>query len=181
MLAKVKAKLPGARVTGLDISPVMLARCGSRGLTDVAVASGNALPYADAQFDSVLAATWVIRYLQVDVALWPRWRASPAPGAASCSTCRSCRGIGWSCSRGSSGSHRGCGCTTCATPTSPLDGRWVPAWRRSIEAAGLSVVDVVGGIDSPIRSERLSFRRPFRDPVGLALSTIVWFLAEKPL
>jgi len=62
-----------------------------------------------------------------------------------------------------------------------LDGRWVPAWRRSIEAAGLTVVDVVGGIDSPVRSERLSFRRPFRDPVGLALSTIVWFLAEKPL
>ena len=179
MLAKVKAKLPDAWVTGLDISPGMLARCVRRGLPDVALGSGNALPYADAQFDSVLAATWVMRYLHVDIALAEMARVT-RPGGRIMFDLPFMVGHWlvvlsrffrqpprlWR--------HH------LHDAYLPLDGRWVPAWRRSIEAAGLTVVDVVGGIDSPVRSERFSFRRPFRDPVGLALSTIVWFLAEKP-
>ena len=180
MLAKVKAKLPGARVTGIDISPVMLARSRLRGQTNVALGSGNALPYADAQFDSVLAATWVMRYLQVDVALSEMARVT-RPGGRIMFDLPFMVGH-WLVvlSRFFRQSPR-LWLHYLHDAYLPLDGRWVPAWRRSIEAAGLRVVDVVGGIDSPVRSELLSFRRPFRDPLGLALSTIVWFLAEKPL
>jgi ubiquinone/menaquinone biosynthesis C-methylase UbiE len=180
MLAKVKAKLPGARLTGLDISSVMLARCRSRGQTDVALGSGNALPYADAQFDSVLAATWVIRYLQVDVALAEMARVT-RPGGRIMFDLPFMPGHWLVVLSRFFRQEPSLRLHYLRDAYLPLDGRWVPSWRRSIEAAGLKVVDVVGGIDSPVRSERLSFRRPFRDPLGLALSTIVWFLAEKPL
>jgi ubiquinone/menaquinone biosynthesis C-methylase UbiE len=178
MLAKVKAKLPDARVTGLDISPVMLARCSRRGLRDVALGSGNALPYADAQFDSVLAATWVMRYLHVDVALAEMARVT-RPGGRIMFDLPFMTGH-WLVvlSRFFRQAPR-LWLPYLRDAYLPLDGRWVPAWRRSIEAAGLTVVDVVGGMDSPVRSELLSFRRPYRGPVGLAMSTIVWFLAEK--
>jgi SAM-dependent methyltransferase len=179
LLAKVKARLPDARVTGLDISPVMLARCASRGLADVAVGSGNALPYADARFDSVLAATWVMRYLHVEVALAEMARVT-RPGGRIMFDLPFLAGHGLVVLSRFFRQAPRLWLPYLRDAYLPLDGRWVPAWRRSIEAAGLTVVDVVGGIDSPLRSERLSFRRPFRDPVGLAMSTIVWFLAEKP-
>jgi ubiquinone/menaquinone biosynthesis C-methylase UbiE len=180
MLAKIKAKLPDARVSGLDISPVMLARCGRRGLPNVVLGSGNALPYADAQFDTVLAATWVMRYLHVDVALAEMARVT-RPGGRIMFDLPFMAGHWLVVLSRFFRQHPRLWLRYLRDAYLPLDGRWVPAWRRSIEAAGLTVVDVVGGVDSPVRSERFSFRRRHRSPAGLALSTIVWFLAEKPV
>jgi len=179
MLSKVKDRVPGAQLAGLDISPVMVARCHARSLANVCLGSGNALPYSDAQFDSVLAATWVIRYLHVETALSEMARVT-RPGGRIMFDLPFMTGHWlvtltrffrqdprrWAHYLVDAYLH--------------LDGRWVPSWRRRIQAAGLRVVDVVGGVDSPVRSARFSFRKPHRGPVGLAVSSIVWFRAEKP-
>jgi SAM-dependent methyltransferase len=179
LLAKVGAKLPEARLTGLDISPVMLARCRRRGLDQVLVGSGNALPFADQRFDCVLAATWVMKYLHLDIALSEMARVT-RPGGRIMFDLPFVVGHGFvELSRFVRQPPR-LWLGYLRDAYFHLDGRWVPSWRRRIVAAGLEVVDVVGGWDSPVRSERLSFRKPHRRPLGLAVSTIVWFLAEKP-
>jgi len=179
MLAKIGARFPDARLHGLDISPAMLARCRDRGLTNISVGSGNALPYADARFDTVLAATWVIRYLDLDIALAEMARVT-RPGGCVMFDLPFMPGHGVVVLTRFFRQHPRLWAHYLRDAYLHLDGRWVPSWRRHIEAAGLRVVDVVGGLDSPVRSEWLSFRKPQRGPIGLAASTIVWFLAAKP-
>jgi ubiquinone/menaquinone biosynthesis C-methylase UbiE len=179
MLRKIRRKLPNANLVGMDLSPTMLGRAQRRGVSNLAIASGNALPYRSERFDTVLAATWVIRYLALDVALGEMFRVAKPGGRimfdlpflfghAFVELSRVVR------------QRPGLWIKYLRDAYFHLDGRWVPSWRRRIEAAGFKVLDIVGGWDSPVRSARLSFRAPHRGPLGLAASTIIWFLAEKP-
>jgi ubiquinone/menaquinone biosynthesis C-methylase UbiE len=179
MLAKIKAHRPDARLAGIDISPVMLHRGHERGVPNLSLASGNALPYAAERFDCVLAATWVMRYLHVPAALAEMARVT-RPGGRIMFDLPFVIGHGVAVLTRFFRQHPRLWRNYLTDAHLPLDGRWVPSWRRDIENAGLRVLDVAGGLDSPVRSQWLSFRKPQRGPVGLAASTIIWFLAEKP-
>jgi len=52
----IAKKLPGAEITGADFSPEMLAVAREKGLTNVVVADGLQLPFANETFEAVTIA-----------------------------------------------------------------------------------------------------------------------------
>jgi SAM-dependent methyltransferase len=179
LMTKMRQRHPAARFTGVDISRLNVERCRRRGFLDVFVGSGNRLEFPDATFDAVFAGVWVMRYLHPHQSLREIYRVLRPGGQVAFDL-----PFLWG--------H--CFCTVVRLLHTPprrwresiadaylhLDGRSVAAWRRRLRQTGFRVLDVVGGIDAPIRSQMYGFRRRQRGTFGLMMSSIVWFRAEKP-
>ncbi|MBI4818106.1 MAG: class I SAM-dependent methyltransferase [Deltaproteobacteria bacterium] len=178
LLEKLAKAHPEARMSGIDISPVMVARARARGIADVRVASGNELPFPEASFDAVCAGTWVMRYLDPHRALAEAFRvlrpggrvAFDLPLLLGHATCLFTRVFRQDPRRWMASIREA---------YLDLDARTVSEWRAHLMRAGFAVIDVVGGIDFPIRSRSLSFRGRHRTTLGLTVASVVWFLGEK--
>jgi ubiquinone/menaquinone biosynthesis C-methylase UbiE len=179
LMAKLREKHPAARFVGIDISRFNIEQCRQRGFDEVFVGSGNDLAFSDSTFDAVLAGVWVMRYLHPRLALAEAYRVL-RPGGQVAFDLPFLWGHGfYAIAR-----------LLCTAPRRwrsaiadaylHLDGRSVTVWKHYLRRAGFRVLDVVGGTDSPIRSAEYGFRRRHRSAAGLLLSSVVWFLAEKP-
>src|SRR5579871_6200853 len=180
LLSALRRANPTARFAGVDLSPPMLTRARQRGFSSSAVASGNALPFRAERFDAVVAGTWVFRYLDRRRAIEEAFRVlrpggrlafdvPMLPGHGLTTLTRMLRHPPWEWSADVKRAYL------------ELDPWWTRGWTRALAAGGFRIVDVVGGLDSPIASERWSFRTPIRRPLGLLASSVVWFLAEKAI
>ncbi len=179
LLAKLRAKHASASFTGIDISPVMVERCRTSGFSQVFVGSGNAIPTGDAQFDVVVAGVWVMKYLDADLAIKEMYRVLK-PGGKLAFDLPFLLGHGKDTFRGLLRHSPKIWRVYIGDSYLSLDGRWPWAWTRRLEAAGFRVLDVVGGIEAPLFSSRFGFRHRHRSALALLLSSIIWFLAEKP-
>ena len=179
LLEKLKVIRPAAKFAGIDISETMVERARARGFDDVSVGSGNALTFPDAAFDVVLSGAWVFRYLDRQTALNEAFRVLKPGGILAFDIpfspphflvkmsriLRQNPRLWWG---EITDSHFN------------LDGISVTSWRKSIAKSGFRMLDTVGGIDVPWQSDLYSFRQPHRTWLGLKLSSVIWFQAEKP-
>jgi len=175
LLQKLEGQIPDCQFRGIDLSRVMVDRAREKGF-DAIVGSGNELPYADQEFDMVIAGTWVFKYLDRGKAMAECRRVLRPGGAlafdlpfhpargllALCSIVRKNPKI-W--------------CEAWKDCYFRLDGRWVPAWKSRLRQSGFEPYQIVGGMQPPFFRSRFGYRGHFRSPLLLPVCEVVWISA----